>query len=200
MLDSQYRVPLHESAHSLVDLIFTGSCGRITLDGKGGGTCQAGYADDEMGILQAQGQAYSIYRGTRAIAGERAEWLIFGDPGRGSVEDRAVQQAAQEYLQEKGLYVPRDTFATVADYLLRCHRKGLMAMAQLCYDQWRGSVSGKALTDVAIARDPSLMTYDNTPLLASTGVDTWRVKWFALCEQASVPRPAQGRSVEATAD
>jgi hypothetical protein len=193
-MDEAYRVPLHESGHALLDLLFTGYSGRIVLDGQGNGACHGGYADADLGILTHKGEAYAVYRGCRAVAGELAERLMFGAADAGSVEDRAILGSCQDVLQEKGVDIPRETFVAVASYLLATHRKGLLAMAQLAYDQWRGGIPGKALTDRAVARDPSLLPYLETPLLHSKGVATWHTRWQALCEACNVPRFARGLS------
>jgi hypothetical protein len=194
MDNTDYRVPVHEAGHALVDVLFTGCSGRIVLDGQGNGACHGGYADADMGILTHKGEAYAVYRGCRAVAGELAERLMFGEADAGSVEDRATLGSCRDFLQENGMYLPRETFVSVASYLLATHRKGLLAMAKLAYDQWRGGIPGKALTDIAVARDPSLLPYLETPLLYSKGVATWRTHWQALCEASGVPRYARGLS------
>jgi hypothetical protein len=194
MIHNDYRVPVHEAGHSLMALLWLGHAGSITLDGKGNGGCVGYDWNEDLGVVSGVGEAYALVRAHRAIAGEVAERLIFGDADAGSVQDRACVSACVEFLGEKGVHIPVETFKATASYLLQGHRRGLLAMAKEGYDKWTGTISGKRLYDVAASRDPALIACADRPLLESKGSQTWRQTWQALCEACGVPRYARGLS------
>jgi hypothetical protein len=177
------RVTLHEAAHCLVDLIFTGTTNTIDLDTRGGAECRKVWDPDLRLASDDNDQAFLVWGVHSCRAGYVAEELAFLSADiRGCSHDLLLANKALAVLEMDDFHMKISTVDMLIRSLLKQYAR-----------PWRACASA-----LRVGRTPSadskhaLLTYDNSESLRKYAEDPimagphWRVKYLALKDMAAI--------------
>jgi hypothetical protein len=182
------RLLLHEAAHGLIDMVMTGTPGRISIaPGMTGGLCRKIWDAADVGVSggavleEAARWAWVLHS---CVAGVSAEELAFGsDDGEGTDHDRESGGRAERFLEIAG--VPGMSWGKASmvtkSWLTRFHVAWRAGARQL----HQGSCSPGQMESAFLAADPTgeLRQYVRMPFLARP---SWLREWHTVYQQAKM--------------
>jgi hypothetical protein len=171
------RLLLHESAHSLVDLILTGEASSVDIDQRfTQGVCRKRWDPDLIAPWNADLMAAPCWRLHSYASGVAAEEVGFGGDDGHCAHDRAEGQKAERELQMvgarqiswgKALWVTKFWLTTCG----RAWRAGAVKLSA-------GHYSATQMTATFLAADTGdLRSYSLRPFLSNP---TWLASWQAI--------------------
>lgn len=193
--DEADRVALHEAAHSLVNYIWTGSPGYITLHAHGGGENTTVWGSH---LADDDDRAFLTYYAHVSSAGMHADQLAFGSSKADatSVDHQRFQRTLQA-LGEEGLDLTEVQVFALNSYCLRRYERPWKAAARYAH---LGVSMPRQLEDEMLKWDRSLAYYHDHPLLSTVAGDDWYRRWQALLAEAMPEAVAYLRHAEEQAE
>jgi hypothetical protein len=193
--DEEDRIDLHESAHCLVDLIFTGTTSTIDKDERGGASCRKVWDPDLPLASDKDDTAFLLWGVHTCLAGYMAEEKAFLTADiRGCAHDLQVVPKALQILEENKLALKRSTVQMLLKYWLTVYARPWRALAGTL--QVGRTVSEKS--------KHVLLTYDNSGTLREYAADPllagpdWREKYLAVKDVAVQAYARERLGFEAT--
>jgi hypothetical protein len=176
------RVYVHEAGHAVVNIVLCGNPGRIDVEKDGSGRCRLTWDHDRDRKLSSDDEGFVILELLGAVAGIRAEALIYGDIDIAGARDdyKDLERALVGRMPFPALHrVTKQTAEAIVDHLLKRFERPLRA----CADALRvGHTPADRVWDAISQADAegALAWYREFPVLEH---GQWPRRWAELRQQ-----------------